>query len=318
MKFNNPPPLEKGDLIQVISPSFPLDIISQNVISSAKNVFSQRGFEVVIKTTYSTKIEELHSAINDEKVKCIISSIGGNQAISLLDEIDYDLIIRKPKIFCGFSDFTFITSAITAKCRLKTFHGPHFSTFGVEKYNEYTIENFFKYISNPNNLEALKPSSYWSNDQWYLDQGNRTIQTSNTPEVLKRGDKAIQGHSFFYNLDTLLLLCNTQYLNKLDSAILGIDVAEDVSLEEFIQKLKSLSLKGVFDQINGLLFSKLPSRTNLKYNSEFILNIQSIFSENNFTIITNLDFGHTLPITTLQIGDYINLEKMTSSNIKFD
>jgi muramoyltetrapeptide carboxypeptidase len=68
------------------------------------------------------------SAINDmfadDAVKAILCTRGGQGAIRVLDLIDYDLVRRKPKIFCGFSDETVILNALRARAGLVAFHGP--------------------------------------------------------------------------------------------------------------------------------------------------------------------------------------------------
>ena len=62
----------------------------------------------------------------------------------MLRYLDYDLIGANPKVFCGFSDITALGTAIYAKTGTVTYSGPHFSTFGMEKGLEYTLEYFKK------------------------------------------------------------------------------------------------------------------------------------------------------------------------------
>ena len=70
--------------------------------------------------------------------------IGGNNSNQLLDYLDYRLIAANPKILCGFSDITALLNAVYAQTGLVTFSGPHFSSLGMLKGIEYTIDNMQK------------------------------------------------------------------------------------------------------------------------------------------------------------------------------
>ncbi|MDA1358926.1 LD-carboxypeptidase [Glycomyces luteolus] len=47
---------------------------------------------------------DLHAAFADPTVKAVISSVGGDDQITVLPHLDRDLIAANPKPFFGFSD----------------------------------------------------------------------------------------------------------------------------------------------------------------------------------------------------------------------
>ncbi|MEZ5919142.1 MAG: LD-carboxypeptidase [Alphaproteobacteria bacterium] len=53
---------------------------------------------------------------------------GGNRALHILDEIDFDLIRENPKPLIGFSDVTVLLNGIYTHTGLPTIHGPVFKT----------------------------------------------------------------------------------------------------------------------------------------------------------------------------------------------
>ncbi|MFA0349917.1 LD-carboxypeptidase, partial [Vibrio sp. 10N.222.55.C6] len=70
------------------------------------------------------RAEELNQLIRDPDVRCIMSTIGGNNSNSLLSYIDYDALRDDPKIIVGYSDATALLLGIYAKTGLVTFYGP--------------------------------------------------------------------------------------------------------------------------------------------------------------------------------------------------
>ena len=150
-----PDKLKYGDEIRVIAPSRSMAIISEETINLAKERLENEGFKVtfgknVMKidedfkcASIEDRINDLHDAFKDNNVKAILTVIGGFNSNQLLDYIDYELIKNNPKIFCGFSDITAMSNSIYAKTGLVTYSGVHFSSFGMKKGFEYSL-NYFK------------------------------------------------------------------------------------------------------------------------------------------------------------------------------
>lgn len=94
-------------------------------------------------SSISSRVQDLHRAFRDPNVKAILTTLGGYNSNGLLKHLDYDLIRKNPKFFCGYSDITALNNAIYTKTRLVTYSGPHFSSFGMEKGLEYTNDYFY-------------------------------------------------------------------------------------------------------------------------------------------------------------------------------
>ncbi|BBP88708.1 hypothetical protein BsIDN1_23260 [Bacillus safensis] len=88
-------------------------------------------------------MEDLHGMFQDPEVKAVICACGGYGTGRLAEVIDYDLIRRNPKIFWGYSDITFLHTAIQQQTGLVTFHGPMLSSdVGLEEVHPYTKDTF--------------------------------------------------------------------------------------------------------------------------------------------------------------------------------
>jgi muramoyltetrapeptide carboxypeptidase LdcA involved in peptidoglycan recycling len=176
--------LSKGDEIRVISPARSMGTISSSVRSTALKRLEDLGLRVSFSKHYDerdvfdsssveSRLEDIHEAFTDKKIKAILTTIGGCNSIHLLKEIDYKLIKKNPKILCGYSDITTLQNAIFAKTGLVTYSGPHFSTFGCLKGIDYVIDSFQKCLFDGSKEIPLFSSSSWSDDEWYLDQEKR-------------------------------------------------------------------------------------------------------------------------------------------------
>src|SRR3989344_1635807 len=152
-----PEKLTNNNEIRVLTParSLAMPWISEEIKEIAKKRFKELGFGLTFgknvnelnehnSSSIRSRIEDLHDAFKDKNVKGIITVIGGHNSIELLPFLDYTLIKKNPKIFCGYSDITALQNAIYAKTSLVTYSGPHFFDFGDLKGFEYTKEYFKK------------------------------------------------------------------------------------------------------------------------------------------------------------------------------
>lgn len=150
-----PPKLQKGDEIRIIAPALSLSLIPEEVKNLAVKKLNKAGFDITFSkncgekdmfdsSSIRSRIDDIQSAFKDENVKAVLTVIGGFNSNQLLKYLDYNLIEENPKILCGYSDITALTNAITARTNLTTYSGPHFSTWGMKKGGEYTVEYFKK------------------------------------------------------------------------------------------------------------------------------------------------------------------------------
>lgn len=181
-----PARLKQNDEIRIINPSRTLDCVggfAANQIAQEK--LTQMGFKVTFgdhvsgmtldgTNSISERIEDIHAAFSDPNVKAIQTVIGGFTSNELLPYLDFDLIANNPKIICGFSDFTALANAITAKTGLVTYYGPAYITLKMlDKAGAYQDNNFLQALTKKH--YELRPSQTWSSDEWFLSDSKRTF-----------------------------------------------------------------------------------------------------------------------------------------------
>ena len=304
-----PKKLRIGDEIRVIAPARSLGFIPKEQNKIAEKRFSELGFKVSFSknckkidafnsSNISSRIMDLHDAFLDNNVKAIFTVIGGFNSNQLLQHIDYKIIKKNPKIFCGYSDITALENAIFAKTGLVTYSGPHYSTFGMKYGLEYTLDYFKKCLMSNERYE-IKPSKEWSDDQWYFNQENRKFikDTGFEPVVFGEASGTIIGA----NLCTLNLLQGTKYMPSLKNTIIFIEDDETTTPELVDRNLQSLIHQPDFDKVKGIVVGKFQKKTNMTQEllKKIILTKKELL---NIPVITNVNFGHTTPQITFPIG----------------
>ncbi len=318
-----PEKLRIGDEIRVISPSRSMSIISKDVRKIANDRFEQIGLKLSFSKNvdsvdkfYSSSVEnrisDFEDAFSDTNVKAILTSIGGFNSNQLLDQIKWQIIKNNPKIFCGFSDITLLSNAILAKTDLVTYSGPHYSSFGMDKYFDYSL-NYFKDCLMSDEPFNVYPSEYWTDDQWFLDQTKRDSIKNDGWQVIHQGE--FEGKIIGGNLSTLNMLKGTSFMPDIKGAIMFIEDDEESLSQHFDRSLVSLILHPDFSKVKGLVIGRFQKSS--KISSEILADIiESKRELKNLPIIANVDFGHSSPIITFPIGGEAQVIAGNNSSIK--
>ena len=244
---------------------------------------------------------DIEEAFLDKNVKAIMIARGGALSNQLLDEIDYEIIQKNPKIIIGFSDATSLLNAIYSQTKLKTYYGPNFSVLAMRKGNDYTYEYLNKVLNNEEEY-YINPAISWSSDKWYKDQDNRKFIKNNGMNIINEG-KA-EGTRIGGNLNTFSLLQGTKYMPISQKIILFIEEdnwANEDYLYEFDRRLQSLTQQAFFKKVKGIIIGRAQQNVNMNINRW-----KTLISMNkkliNMPIVVNADFGHTMPMATFPIG----------------
>ncbi|MEK7625467.1 MAG: S66 peptidase family protein [Patescibacteria group bacterium] len=313
-----PKKISKGAHVRIIAPSRSLGLLSEDVKNAAIERLTNFGFRLsfgknvneideFISSSVKSRITDLHDAFSDKTVDAVFSVIGGYNSNQLLQYIDYELISKNPKIICGYSDFTALANAITAKTGMITYIGPHFSTWAMQHGFEYTQEYFEKSCTKNDAFDLLQ-SKDWSDDSWYLDQEKREYISNEGYWVLNPGHalgRVVGGH-----VRCLNALQGTEYWTGLDDSILILEEDSEINPSLFDRQLQSIIHQSDFGNVKGVLIGRFQNETKMK--QELLEKIIKTKKElAGIPIIANVNFGHTTPIATMPIGGSI---EMTASS----
>lgn len=306
-----PPKLKKGDEIRVIAPSRSAKILSKEGILKAKNQLETIGFIVTFgknlfksdlqnSSSIQQRVEDVHDAFQDSNVQGILTAIGGFNSNELLPYLDYELIKNHPKVFCGYSDITAISTAITTLSGFITYSGPHFSSFQMEKAQNYQTKLFQKCVMQSTPY-FLNPSKVWSDDTWYLDQEKRNFKKAKW-KVYNGG--FAKGIIYGGNLSTLNLLQGTSYIPPFEDCVLFIEDDEMAIPETFARNLTSLLQAA--KKIKALVIGRFQRKS--KMTEEQLLFILDKHPDlKKIPVLYDVNFGHTQPIFTFPIGGEVEV-----------
>lgn len=291
--------LKRGDEVRVIAPSRNLTEVRQDVHHHAIDFWEKEGFHITFSknsqevnqfhsSNIASRVEDIHEAFLDPNVKMVITCLGGFNANQLLRYLDYDLIAKHPKIFCGYSDITALSNAIYARTGLVTYHGPHFSTFGFDKEIEFTRNAFINCIMNDSPI-AVTPSEVAA--KYY------TIQ-----------EGTCEGSIIGGNLCTLNLLQGTPYMPEIKNKVLFLEddnIMGPYFCYEFDRNLESLLQTEGAETIKGIVFGRFDESCGLTI--ETISDIVREKVPDNIPVIFGVDFGHVFPMITFPVGGTVRI-----------
>lgn len=321
-----PKKLQPGDEIRVIAPARSLSmkfLQNEELKAIAQERFDQLGLKLTFakhvyeiddfsSSSIQSRVEDLHEAFSDPKIKALITVIGGFNTNQLLSYLDYELIKNNPKILVGYSDITALQHSIFAKTGLVTYSGPHYFSFGNKLGFDYSLEYFKKCLMNSDPFEII-PSETWINDLWIGKQDDRNFSHNEGFWNIQNG-KA-KGRIMGANLCTLNLLQGTEFFPRFETdTILFLEDDEDSHPAVFDRDLQSLIHQPGFEYVKGMVIGRFETAS--KMTRSLLSQIISSKKElKHIPVIANVDFGHTNPQITFPIGGSAEMNA-TELNLK--
>lgn len=243
MNLIKPPFLKEGDTIAIIAPAGAVD---EEKILMASDYFKNAGYKVKLgKNLFKTfrcmagtdedRADDLNNAFGDDEINAIICARGGYGSIRLLNLIDFDLIKRNPKIFCGYSDITALSLMMLKYSGLVTFSGP-MAQSDFANITEFTANSVFNVLKGAD--ENYSPS--------------KPYKEGNAKGIIWGG-----------NLSTIVSLCGTDFIPEEDFILFTEDLNEPlykidkmlsqlINIEQFRKNIKGIAFGEFLDTEDGI------------------------------------------------------------------
>lgn len=296
-----PNKLKKGDNIFVIAPSNAVEEDDIKYLKQTEKLFNQKGINVIYgKNIYSNtlgygatpeeKAEDLNLAFANKNVQAIFCAKGGENSNTIFEYIDYDLIRNNPKIFCGFSDSTFLLNMIYEKTKLVTFHSSTFKA--ISDWDEpYVFEDIIDKL-------ILEKTTLKRNDEKF-----ETIQNGIAEGTLIGG-----------NLNCLREMVCGKYSIDFTNKILFIEDLGVESSPKFISNfLYYMKQNDVFSKIKALWIGSYEHESNIKL-EKIVMDV--LKEDYKFPIIKSENFGHIAKKQTIPIGVKAHIDTSIEEKIK--
>lgn len=225
---------------------------------------------------------ELKNALLDKDIEFILAERGGAGAIHLLPYLK-KLKLNDKKILIGSSDFTFLGIYFLEKYKFPFCYGPMLSDIARENFSKMEEKYFIKILNKENflykNLKGLK--------------------------ILKKGKT--EGKLIGGNLTLFVSMLSFFKFSSFKNKILYLEDVNE-ALYKIDRNLSILKVKGILDQINGVIFGKMKNCYTEFSNREFIKLLNEYFNDKNYPIVLFFPSGHWEPNLPLWIGGEIIID----------
>ncbi|WP_173917204.1 LD-carboxypeptidase [Halobacillus sp. Marseille-Q1614] len=296
----HPKRLKPGQTIGVIAPASPPNLAN---LHKAIPFFNSLGLHVKIAPHVSSKygylsgtdeerLYDLHLMFSDRTVDAVFCAGGGYGTSRIADQIDYKLIKQNPKIFWGYSDITFLHTAIRQKAGLVTFHGPMLSSdIGKDDFDPFSTL-MFNQLFHPTELTYT--------------------EAVNSLHTLSEGEAS--GELVGGNLSLIVNSIGTPYeINTKGKLLLIEDVGEEpYRIDSFLSQLK---LSGKLAEAAGIVVGDFKDAEPKKREDSLSLEevFDHYFSGLDGPVLSGFKIGHCLPHYAVPLGPKAELSSKTKT-----
>ena len=249
-----PKHLRPGDTVGVIAPAGPPDL---KQLQQGVHYLKSLGLQVCLGQTVSLKngylsgtdeerLSDLHFMFNNPRIKAVFCARGGYGTARIVDQVNYELIHCHPKIFWGYSDITYLHTAIRQYSGLITFHGPMIASEWTET-DVISFRQLFSpveivYTSAVSSLQVINPGR--TNGR--IVGGNLTLLTDSlgTPFEIHTAGKVLfieEVDEPLYRIDAMLNhLRSAGKFSRAAGIVLGEFKTDKKDEEQYQRKLNEL------------------------------------------------------------------------------
>lgn len=289
-----PQRLKRGDTVGIVAPASPPN--QENLQRSftfleelglkvrlGQHVYDQYGY---LAGKDRDRLEDLHTMFLDSEVKAVICAGGGYGTGRIASQIDYQMLKNHPKIFWGYSDITFLHTAIRQQTGLVTFHGPMLASDIGKVDADPLSKEYFKQLFEPTLIQ-------YPNDLFQL-------------EVLIDGKAS--GEITGGNLSLLASTIGTVFEIDTKGKLLLI---EDINEEprSIDRMLNQLHMAGKLTDAAGLLIGDF---NNCVPERELSLELDEVISHYihlaNKPALKGFKFGHCSPHISIPLGVHAEMD----------
>ena len=331
-----PNKLTRGDLVATVSLSSDLAGRIPGRYKYGKKQFEDIFGVKIIEMPNSLKTDELYDnpqlrlddlmmAVKDPSVKAILTNIGGDDTVRLLrymTEEHFETIRNNPKIFLGMSDTT-ANHLMFFYAGVSSFYSPC-TMFGYAEncgIPQFIIENTKKALFDNSPIGLLPQSDEYIVERVWWDDKNNILRKRKKTDGWHfiQGTKKVTGRLLGGCMELLSMTNGTKIwpsMNDWNGAILFVETSEEMPTPEtFCYFLRNLGAIGILQNLSGILMGRpggefLATEQMEQENwlaqyqkfDEKLLQVCKEYGREDMPIVTNMDFGHTVPQIILPYG----------------
>ncbi|WP_335971959.1 S66 family peptidase [Streptomyces sp. CA2R106] len=336
MEFRHPAKPRPGDRVAVLSPSSGLPaVLPLPYELGLTRLREQFGLEVVeypatrrIGSTPAERAADLHAAFADPGIKAVISTIGGDDQITVLPLLDTELLRANPKPFFGYSDCTNLLVHLW-NLGIVGYHGGSVMVeFGRPgALNPLTERSLRAALLGSGPYELVPAAEFTDVGRRWEDPATFTAEPAMEPAggwTWHRPDRVVQGPSWGGNLEILswLLMADRgiRAPEEYEGCVLFLETSEELpSGEEVFRILRNMGERGLLQRFPALLMGRakswsfdrpLPPEERVAHRArqqEAVLRAFGQYAPDTM-IVFDVDLGHTDPQQVIPYGGQVRVD----------
>lgn len=320
------PFFEKNSKIGVTAPSSGVPLDLHNIFKQACRRMEDYGYKVICGDTVWTQDKatsaiaekraiEFNHMMKDDEIDLIIPPWGGELAIEMIDQIDYDHV--KEKWILGYSDTSSILLAITLKTGMATAHGTNLLDLRGQ-FADDTTAMWESVLSTKKEGAITQYSSERYQKEWnHADPSPCVFHLTEETywKTVSHKKEMIQGRLLGGCIDIIRHLIGTPYGDVQafkekfipDEAVIWYLENCDLNTTDLRRSLVQMKLAGWFENCSGILFGR--SSANQSVENYMIEDVYNELSEElGIPVVFDIDCGHEPPQITFINGAYAEIE----------
>ena len=280
------------------------------------------------------RAREIERAFRDPEIAAVVTTIGGNDQVRVLDHLDAAVLRDHPTRFFGYSDNTNLALFLWNLGVVSFYGGALLTEFGQRgAMFEYTRESFQRALFDADHLVGgLRPAERFTDEPNRWAEGPEVLEEQRDTEPnqgwrFENGDDSAAGRVWggcWEIIDQWFL--RAEYLpseERLEGTVLALETSEELPHSGLIAgQLRALGERGVLSLFDAVLVGRAitrsherepPAEKREQYRERQRAAIAAVFAEYNpdAPVVFDLDFGHTHPTLPLPIGARVRVEPET-------
>jgi muramoyltetrapeptide carboxypeptidase LdcA involved in peptidoglycan recycling len=332
----SPPPVKPGDRVAMLSPSWAGPAVYPDVHDVGLQVIREEFLLETVEYPTTRRLDasakdrarDLMDAFSDDSIAAVMTSIGGDDQLTVLPHLDRDVFVAHPKRFFGFSDNTNSLNYLW-NLGIVSYHGSstmiHLARAGgvhpisMESLRSALFTNDTVELKPVDGFTDLTPE--WSN----LSTLDSLIPTTNESGWhWHNADHVVTGPTWGGNLEILHWnLAANRWILPVDAysgCVLLLETSEEMPpSEEVFRMLRNFGERGLLQQFLAVVVAKPKAWSHERMNAaaarEAFRNdqrdavLQAVDAYNpTALVVIGPDFGHTDPQYVIPYGGQMTVD----------
>lgn len=297
---------DEDDILRLENAYKKLQKVGLNCVETANT----RNLVKLVSSTPKERADQLMKLIEDDNIKAIIATSGGEILMEMLPHLDFERISKaKPKWLQGYSDPSLLNYVITTKLNIATINAVNFKSFGMNDWHE-TISK---------NIEFLTTGSEIKQESFKKFEGERV--EAKTPydgfnlneevqyKSLYNKENKISGRVIGGCIDVLMLLLGTSFdntlgfCNQFDEGMLWYIDNCELNIAGFYRTMWQMKQAHWFDNAKGFLIGRTAVDKEM-FDFTYEDALHKVFDDMDVPVFYDVDIGHLPPQWIMINGSY--------------